>query len=145
MFADPLKRNFIAQEVSNKRMTVTELANYYKCHPRSIERVLEEMGLRAITKRRTTSDTLRIKKILKDAGIDTDTLGQLLITLLAAGATDPDRLRVMLGVRGGMPAALFRPSTFAQVVDNNMPAANDPTFNSPSPNAVAVPVAHHPV
>lgn len=68
-------KDLIVELWINKTMTVTELANAYGCHPRTINRVMEERGVAAVTsKAKGISDVARVKKLLKNTGMTMDQL-----------------------------------------------------------------------
>jgi transposase-like protein len=93
-------KDFIVDRLTTKMSTVTQMANFHGCHPRTINRVMEERGLAAVTsKAKGISDAARVKKLLKEADM---TMGQL-EQLIGSLKTTPS-LREQ-----ARTAALFRP------------------------------------
>lgn len=92
-------KDFIEDSIIRKTMSVTELANHFGCHPKTINRVMTERGIGAIStkaKSNVAGENLRIRKLLGQAGIGVDQLSQLVMLLMAAKLTDPDELKVAL-------------------------------------------------
>lgn len=86
-------KDFIVAALTNKTHSVTALANAYSCHPRSINRVMEERGLAAITsKAKGISDAARVKALLTAAGMSIEQLERLVATAKQHNVTDADRL-----------------------------------------------------
>lgn len=81
------EKDFIVLNLQQHYMTVTQVANCYGCHPRSIDRVMEQAGVIPITSKGKSSsqtnkntDTQRIKELLKQHNLTVD---QLTIRLAA--------------------------------------------------------------
>lgn len=68
----------ITQAIEDKTMTVTELANYYNCHPRTIYRAMEEAGLGTAATDRKMPAGQKVLAILKKHDISVEQLDSVL-------------------------------------------------------------------
>lgn len=66
------QKDFIVQNVEGKYMSITDLANHFGCHPKTIYRVLEEKGV--ITPSSKVTVGQQMKKLLEQHNITVEQL-----------------------------------------------------------------------
>lgn len=99
------QKRHIVEAIEYKTLTVTELANYYNCHPRTIYRALEEAGMGTAQTDRKMPAGQKALAILKKHGIELEQLDSVLSKVVVYKAA-PQPMRTT----SSRIAALFHPA-----------------------------------
>jgi hypothetical protein len=107
-----LDKDFIATSIRDKVYNVTQLANMFGCHPKTINRAMAEKGVARLgTSHKRNVDGARALALLKTYGVTVDQLAGILskhtYTITPAGAPQPNTPSLNARQR---TAALFRPA-----------------------------------